>query len=107
MRPDALRSVAEDELEEASIERSSHGEASGDQHEIQMTLDDLGNSLGLDLETASLTSDVRDNPLQAIVTEAIRMGFSGDPCPDCGQFMLVPNGNCFKCTGCGATTGCS
>jgi len=41
------------------------------------------------------------------VAEAVRMGFSGDPCPDCGQFMLVPNGNCFKCTGCGATTGCS
>ena len=107
LRPDALRSVAEDELEEASIGRSPHGKASGDQHEIQMTLDDMGNSPDLNLETGSLTSGVRGNPLQAIVTEAVRMGFSGDPCPDCGQFMLVPNGNCFKCTGCGATTGCS
>jgi ribonucleoside-diphosphate reductase alpha chain len=107
LRPDALRSVAEDELEEASIGRSPHGEASGDQHEIQMTLDDMGNSPALALETGSLTSDVKGNSLQAIVTEAVRMGFSGDPCPDCGQFMLVPNGNCFKCTGCGATTGCS
>ncbi|MEC8877709.1 MAG: vitamin B12-dependent ribonucleotide reductase, partial [Candidatus Thermoplasmatota archaeon] len=107
LRPDALRSVAEDELEEASNSRSPHGKASGDQHEIQMTLDDMGNSPDLALETESLTSAVKGNPLQAIVTEAVRMGFSGDPCPDCGQFMLVPNGNCFKCTGCGATTGCS
>ena len=34
-------------------------------------------------------------------------GFEGDPCPDCGQFMLVRNGTCLKCVGCGATTGCS
>lgn len=47
----------------------------------------------------------------ADMTEVIRVarlkGFEGDPCPDCGQFTLVRNGTCLKCTSCGATTGCS
>lgn len=38
---------------------------------------------------------------------AVAHGFTGDPCQECGQLMLVPNGTCFKCMGCGATTGCS
>ncbi|MEO2237207.1 MAG: vitamin B12-dependent ribonucleotide reductase, partial [Candidatus Poseidoniia archaeon] len=107
LRPDALRSVAEDELEDAASERSPHGEASGDQHEVQMTLDDMGGAPGAGLDPGPLTPGTTGDPRQATVAEAVRMGFSGDPCPDCGQFMLVPNGNCFKCTGCGATTGCS
>ena len=107
LRPDALRSVAEDDLEDAASERSPHGEASGDQHEIQMTLDDMGNPPDPSLDPGPLTPGATGDLRQASVTEAVRMGFSGDPCPDCGQFMLVPNGNCFKCTGCGATTGCS
>ena len=43
--------------------------------------------------------------------QAIRVarlkGFEGDPCGDCGQFMLVRNGTCLKCMNCGTTTGCS
>ena len=105
LRPDALRSVVEDELE-ASAGRSPHGEASGDQHEVQMTLDDMGNPVEGEVP-GPLTPGTASDPLQTTVAEAVRMGFSGDPRPDCGQFMLVPNGNCFKCTGCGATTGCS
>jgi len=46
-----------------------------------------------------------------VKTEMIRLarlqGFEGDPCPECGQFTLVRNGMCLKCTSCGATTGCS
>ena len=34
-------------------------------------------------------------------------GFTGDMCPECGNFMMVQNGACLKCTACGATTGCS
>ena len=105
LRPDALRSVVEDELE-ASAGRSPHGEASGNQLEVQMTLDDMGNPVEGEV-LGPLTPGTASDPLQTIAAEAVRMGFSGDPCPDCGQFMLVPNGNCFKCTGCGATTGCS
>lgn len=35
------------------------------------------------------------------------LGYEGDPCNDCGQFMMVRNGTCLKCDGCGATSGCS
>ncbi|GBD43407.1 Vitamin B12-dependent ribonucleotide reductase [bacterium HR40] len=34
-------------------------------------------------------------------------GYSGDPCPTCGNFTLVRNGTCLKCDTCGSTTGCS
>jgi ribonucleoside-diphosphate reductase alpha chain len=45
---------------------------------------------------------------RAIAQRQARLkGYEGDPCPDCGQFMLVRNGTCLKCDGCGATTGCS
>ena len=40
-------------------------------------------------------------------TVARRSGFSGDPCDECGQLMMVRNGNCLKCMNCGATSGCS
>ena len=55
------------------------------------------------LAAAGSTGDIK--------TEMIRLarlqGFEGDPCPECGQFTLVRNGMCLKCTTCGATTGCS
>ncbi|SVD21649.1 uncharacterized protein METZ01_LOCUS374503 [marine metagenome] len=44
---------------------------------------------------------------EAVVQEAGKFGFEGDPCPECGQFTLVSNGSCLKCVSCGATTGCS
>lgn len=34
-------------------------------------------------------------------------GYEGDPCPECNRFMLVRNGSCLRCNGCGSTTGCS
>jgi len=30
----------------------------------------------------------------------------GEFCPNCGSYM-IPNGSCYSCTNCGATTGCS
>jgi len=39
--------------------------------------------------------------------EARMQGFEGDACGDCGNFTLVRNGTCLKCTTCGATSGCS
>jgi ribonucleoside-diphosphate reductase alpha chain len=38
---------------------------------------------------------------------ARRIGYEGDPCPECGHFTLVRNGTCLKCETCGSTTGCS
>jgi ribonucleoside-diphosphate reductase alpha chain len=39
--------------------------------------------------------------------EARLKGYEGDACPECGNFTLVRNGTCLKCTTCGGTTGCS
>ncbi len=41
------------------------------------------------------------------VREARIMGFEGDSCGECGNFTMVRNGTCMKCTTCGATSGCS
>jgi ribonucleoside-diphosphate reductase alpha chain len=36
-----------------------------------------------------------------------QQGYTGDACPECGNFTLVMNGTCKKCNTCGVTTGCS
>jgi len=66
------------------------------------------------LTTATATGTAKQAQLRAgrltlsdAINQARLKGFEGDPCPDCGQFMLVRNGTCLKCIGCGATTGCS
>jgi len=42
-----------------------------------------------------------------LALEAKLKGFEGDACPECGNFTMVRNGTCLKCTTCGGTTGCS
>ncbi len=41
------------------------------------------------------------------IREARLKGYEGDACGDCGNFTLVRNGTCLKCTTCGSTSGCS
>ncbi len=41
------------------------------------------------------------------VRNARLKGYEGDSCGECGNFTLVRNGTCMKCTTCGATSGCS
>jgi ribonucleoside-diphosphate reductase alpha chain len=53
-------------------------------------------SANLDAPRSELTRD-----------EARQMGYEGDGCEECGQFMMVRNGTCLKCMNCGATSGCS
>ncbi len=55
------------------------------------------------LAAAASTGDIKAEMIRL----ARLQGFEGDPCPECGQFALVRNGMCLKCTACGATTGCS
>ncbi len=43
----------------------------------------------------------------ARIREARLKGYEGDACGECGNFTLVRNGTCLKCTTCGATNGCS
>jgi ribonucleoside-diphosphate reductase alpha chain len=39
--------------------------------------------------------------------EARMKGYTGEACPECGNFTMVRNGTCLKCDTCGSTTGCS
>ncbi len=41
------------------------------------------------------------------IREAKMKGYEGDACGECGNFTLVRNGTCMKCTTCGSTSGCS
>ncbi|MEX2297993.1 MAG: vitamin B12-dependent ribonucleotide reductase, partial [Dongiaceae bacterium] len=41
------------------------------------------------------------------IREAKLRGYEGDACGECGNFTLVRNGTCMKCTTCGSTSGCS
>ena len=43
----------------------------------------------------------------SLAFEAKLKGYEGDACPECGNFTMVRNGTCLKCTTCGGTTGCS
>jgi ribonucleoside-diphosphate reductase alpha chain len=43
----------------------------------------------------------------ARIREARLKGYEGDACGECGNFTLVRNGTCMKCTTCGSTSGCS
>jgi ribonucleoside-diphosphate reductase alpha chain len=47
-----------------------------------------------------------DSKLEKI-REARMKGYEGDNCGECGNFTLVRNGTCMKCTTCGSTSGCS
>ena len=113
LKPDIVRSVGEAETEQnLNSGLTPAGEAT-DGHEIQLTLDDMEVSTA---DTSSFQSTVSDlsttnAPLvsgdNALVKEAEKYGYEGDPCPECGQFTLVSNGSCLKCVSCGSTTGCS
>jgi ribonucleoside-diphosphate reductase alpha chain len=50
--------------------------------------------------------DAVDSRLEKI-REARLKGYEGDACGECGNFTLVRNGTCMKCTTCGSTNGCS
>ena len=59
----------------------------------------------LEVPTTEVRLEARAVPVQA--SQARQLGFAGDPCPECGQLMMVRNGTCLKCVSCGATSGCS
>jgi len=113
LKPDIVRSEGEAETEQNLNSGLTPSGEAVDGHEIQLTLDDMDVATA---DTSSFQSSVNDlsttnAPLlsgdSAIVKEAEKFGFEGDPCPECGQFTLVSNGSCLKCVSCGSTTGCS
>jgi ribonucleoside-diphosphate reductase alpha chain len=73
---------------------------------------DGGNGMSSVSVTATQTS-VSASVVQAVdsrlskIREAKMKGYEGDACGECGNFTLVRNGTCMKCTTCGSTSGCS
>jgi ribonucleoside-diphosphate reductase alpha chain len=74
-----------------------------------------GDGIGIAAVTASVTSTMTVGAavVQAVdsrldkIREAKMKGYEGDACGECGNFTLVRNGTCMKCTTCGSTSGCS
>jgi ribonucleoside-diphosphate reductase alpha chain len=66
-------------------------------------------SAGLAANTVvQMTTAVSERQQERVLLQQARAsGFEGDPCPECGQLMMVRNGTCLKCMSCGTTTGCS
>jgi len=54
-----------------------------------------------------VATGVASSSPKGLAVEARLKGFEGDACPECGNFTMVRNGTCLKCTTCGGTTGCS
>ena len=66
--------------------------------------------------SSSVTPDVAAKASVAVTSagekarrreDARLQGYTGNSCPECGNFTLARNGTCLKCATCGATTGCS
>jgi ribonucleoside-diphosphate reductase alpha chain len=116
LKPDIVRSEGEAETELNLNSGLSPAGSATDNHEIQLTLDDVDPAQA---DTSTVQTDLSEMPLtstaplvsssgdSSAVEEAGKFGFEGDPCPECGQFTLVSNGSCLKCVSCGSTTGCS
>jgi ribonucleoside-diphosphate reductase alpha chain len=65
-------------------------------------------SAGVTVESVLAPAAVSERDQERILIQQARAsGFEGDPCPECGQLMMVRNGTCLKCMSCGTTTGCS
>jgi len=54
-----------------------------------------------------VATGVASSSTLGFAVEARLKGYEGDACSECGNFTLVRNGTCLKCTTCGGTTGCS
>jgi ribonucleoside-diphosphate reductase alpha chain len=76
---------------------------------------DHGNTVVMERHGAPVSAPVTvgEAVVQAVdkrmakVREARMKGYEGDACGECGNFTLVRNGTCLKCTTCGGTSGCS
>ncbi|MCY4456227.1 MAG: vitamin B12-dependent ribonucleotide reductase [Chloroflexi bacterium] len=64
-------------------------------------------STSVEAPTATSTVRLELSETAQRTLQARQMGFEGDPCPECGQMMMVRSGTCLKCVSCGATSGCS
>jgi ribonucleoside-diphosphate reductase alpha chain len=67
----------------------------------------VGMEVNSPLPSSSSPASLAGSARSEKVREAKMKGFEGDSCKECGNFTLVRNGTCMKCTTCGSTSGCS
>jgi ribonucleoside-diphosphate reductase alpha chain len=96
------------------IERNGAPASAGTAMEYNGAPVSAGVALAVETEIAAVTTaSVGATVARAIDTrlakirEARVKGYEGDSCGECGNFTLVRNGTCMKCTTCGSTSGCS
>lgn len=46
-------------------------------------------------------------PPEVLREQSRLSGYTGDPCPSCGNFTMKQVGKCLGCDRCGASSGCS
>ncbi len=59
-----------------------------------------------DARVAEVRAPAASGAVRAIANARMQ-GYEGDPCGECGNYTLVRNGTCLRCTTCGGTSGCS
>lgn len=61
----------------------------------------------VDVSDTLLSSGAEPAKPSMTTHQAKSVGFTGDPCPQCGSMRMVHTGHCNTCQECGSTTGCS
>ena len=96
------------------IERNGAPASAGVTMEYNGAPVSAGVAIAVETEIAAATTvSVGNTVARAIddrlakIREARVKGYEGDSCGECGNFTLVRNGTCMKCTTCGSTSGCS
>jgi ribonucleoside-diphosphate reductase alpha chain len=81
---------------------ASHGHGAAAGVAVGIARNSAVGAVGVDAAFAEALDDRFER-----IREARLKGYEGDACGECGNFTLVRNGTCMKCTTCGATSGCS
>jgi len=68
--------------------------------------DEVESKIGNGLDHLPWRNPSDHRPLAQKRAEARQKGFTGDECPECGNFAIVRTGKCARCE-CGYSTGCS
>lgn len=108
---DELAHVKPSELPHSTLGRDqSSGFSRGIAPEIEPAKETVAvNASAVELKPAPQAQEETSDEFDPakLAAEARSKGYTGDSCPECGNFTMTRNGTCNKCTTCGSTTGCS
>ena len=85
-----------------AVAAASHGNGAASSVAVGIVRNGAVGAVAVDAAFAEALDDRLER-----IREARLKGYEGDACGECGNFTLVRNGTCMKCTTCGATSGCS